>query len=38
MHDVAYVLLTLLLFALLLGYVAGCAALGGSDASEERAP
>jgi hypothetical protein len=41
MWDVAYVLITLLFFAAMLWYVAGCERLGGSkesDQTEDRTP
>jgi hypothetical protein len=36
--DVAYIALTLAFFALMLGYVRGCDALGRRQDGEERAP
>jgi len=36
--DVAYIALTLAFFALMLGYVRGCDALGRRQDREERAP
>ena len=37
MYDLLYVIGTLVFFALMLAYVAGCAKLGGSDAPSEDA-
>ncbi len=37
MYDLLYVLGTFVFFALMLAYIAGCAALGASDAPAEDA-
>jgi hypothetical protein len=38
MLDIVYVALTVLFFALMLGYVRGCDALGRRQDAEDRAP
>ena len=38
MLDIAYIALSLVFFALMVAYVAGCAALGRRAEGEERAP
>lgn len=35
MMDIAYMAVTIAFFAIMLGYVRGCAALGSDEASEE---